>query len=69
MMVGEFIVNLIVEEDETQVLAETCVRCGESSEYREMILENFHCWRGYCWRWCFTGRVKSRDCVLVWLYL
>jgi hypothetical protein len=41
MMAGEFTVNFVVEEDKTQVSAETCVYCGESSEYGEMILEKF----------------------------
>jgi len=40
MMAGEF---TVVEEDKTQVFAETSVRCGESSEYSEMILEKFFC--------------------------
>jgi hypothetical protein len=39
MMAGEFIVNFVVGEDKTQVFAEKCVRCRESSEYSEMILE------------------------------
>jgi hypothetical protein len=43
MMAGEFTVNFVVEEDKTQVFAETCVHCGESSEYGEMISEKFFC--------------------------
>jgi hypothetical protein len=40
MMAGEFTVSFVVEGNKTQVFAETCVRCGESSEYSEIIWRN-----------------------------